>query len=144
MIWLAYAGLVVIGAVGIHIFGKLGAGILDPFLALTIALGSAFAISLATLTATGKLSPSSIQAQTFSPKGVLIAAAMGIAIAFAHGAILYMYRADAPLSLAVPIVRMGAAVIAVILGVLFFQERLSITHTIGIAMSIAAVILITR
>lgn len=57
---------------------------------------------------------------------------------------IYMYKSEAPLSLAVPIVRMGAAVIAATVGILFFQERILAIHMLGIALSIVAVILMTR
>ncbi|MEZ5919696.1 MAG: EamA family transporter [Alphaproteobacteria bacterium] len=144
MSWVLYACIVVLGAAGIHIFSKISQPFITVYPALLVATASAFvsagiAAGVFVLFRGGFSTIGVIQ-----PAGLLYAALVGVCITVAHLAIFYMYGANAPLSIAMPIVRMGAVVLAVFAGVLFFREQLTFINYAGIGLAILAVILMAR
>ena len=140
MHWSFFTAIVVVSATGIHFFSKLAKGTIDPLVALTITTGSAFLLALCFLPAVqGEISKS-----LHFGKGPLLYMLVGFCITLAHLGIFYMFRADAPMSLATPIARFLPAILAVILGVAFFQETLKPTQIAGLLLAVVAVVLVVK
>ncbi|MBX2834149.1 MAG: EamA family transporter [Micavibrio sp.] len=140
MSWLIYAGIVVIGAAGIHIFAKLTGKHVDGDYAVLISTASAFLTASCYFLIKRGLPDFS----NLSLKAWGLAAAVGASITVAHVAIFYMYNANGPISIAMPIVRMGPVVIAVLFGVMILGEPMKIVHLVGILMAGVSIFLLTR
>lgn len=140
MPWIIYAGIVIFGATGIHYFSKLAKGTIDPVIALVYTTAAALAVSLCFLP---------LAAEPFSKslalsKPVLLYVSVGACIALAHLGIFLMFKAGAPLSLATPLVRFAPAVLAVILGLIFFQETIKLHQWLGLGLAFISFYLITK
>ncbi len=77
-------------------------------------------------------------------KAVIYSMIAGIIIGVINIAIFYMYRAGAPISVALPVTRIGVVVLAIIAGFVIFSETLSPTKMVGIALSFLSIFLMTR
>jgi uncharacterized membrane protein len=138
--WVIYAGVVVLGATGIHFFSKIAKGSIDPIIALVYTMVAGLVFSLCFLPFA-----SEPFAKSFSEgKAVVLYALVGVCIAFAHLGIYWMFQAGAPISIATPLVRFAPAVFAVLLGVLFFQESLKLHHAFGLFLAACGFFLMTR
>lgn len=140
MSWLVYALMVCVGAAGIHVFSKLSNGLIGTNLGLVVAMGAAFLSAAVFYIVRGQYAG----LQEAQPLGWVYAALVGVCVAVAHLAIFYMYSAQAPLSIAVPIVRMGAVVIVLLVGMLLLGEQLKPVNFAGIRLAVLAVILMSR
>ncbi|MCB1591012.1 MAG: EamA family transporter [Alphaproteobacteria bacterium] len=140
MHWSIFTALVVVSATGIHFFSKLAKDTVDPMIALVITTGAAFAVSLCFLPAA---QDGLVKSLTFS-KGPVLYTLVGLCIALAHLGIFFMFKAGAPMSLATPIARFFPAVLAVILGVAFFNEALKPTQIAGLVLAVIAVVLVVK
>lgn len=140
MSWLIYALLVCFGAAGIHIFSKLSKGLIEPTLGVFVAMIAAFVFAAIFYVLRGQFAGLS-EAQ-FS--GWVYSALVGVCVAIAHLAIFYMYNAQAPLSVAVPIVRMGAVAVVLVVGMLLLGEQLKPINFVGILLALGALVLMTR
>jgi len=138
--WIAYAGVVVFGATGIHFFSKLANGAISPLIALSYTMAAGFVFSLCFLPFAQEDALKSFR----EGKAIILYCAVGICIAVAHMGIFWMFQAGAPMSIATPLVRFGPAVFAVLLGVLFFHEVLKIHHILGLMLAAAGFYLMTR
>lgn len=140
MHWLFFTGIVIFGAAGIHIFSKMGKGYLDPNVSLVYATGAAFLVSLAFLpfAADGAVKGS------FGNKGIVLSCLVGACITIAHFGIFYMYKAGAPITIAMPLVRFAPVALAVIAGFFMFGETLKMQHICGLALALLAVVFLTR
>ncbi len=140
MHWSFFTAIVVVSATGIHFFSKLAKGTIDPLVALSITTGSAFLLALCFLPAV----QGDISKNLYFGKGPMLYMLVGFCITLAHLGIFYMFRADAPMSLATPIARFLPAILAVILGVAFFQETLKPTQIFGLVLAVVAVVLVVK
>ncbi len=140
MHWLVYTLVVITGGVGIHAFSKLAKPYIDPIYTFLLAGGVFFAISIVTFLMVGGREHI---AQT-PTKGIVFALCAGVATAVANLGVFLMYKAGAPMSVAMPITRTSTAVLAVLLGFFLFAEKLTFVNLTGVAFAVAAIVLIAR
>lgn len=140
MHWLVYALIVIAGGMGIHGFSKLAKPYIDPVSAFFWAGGVFFIVSTLTFFLAGGHAHI---AQT-PPKGIIFALCAGAAMALANLGVLLMYKAGAPMSLAMPLTRTSTMILAVLVGAVFFAEKLTFVNLAGVGLAIVAISLITR
>ena len=138
--WPFYAGIVIFGATGLHVFSKLAKGTIDPTSGLVFAMGAAFVFALLL----SQFADSSFVKSFGNIKGIALYALVGVSVALANIGIFWMFQAGAPISIATPLVRFGPAVFAVLLGVLLFNEVLKIHHVIGLIFGVISFYLLTK
>ena len=138
--WGFYAALVVIGSVGIHFFAKVSNQIASPLFAMFIA-SSASAILIGIIYFFTK---DSEKTNDLSTKALVFMLLMGVCLALANCAVIYMYKYNAAISVAVPVTRTAVAFFAVLLGYLFFSETLSAMKIGGFILSILSIYMMTR
>ena len=140
MHWLFYAVIVISGAVGIHVFSKLSKDLIDPIyiMALTgicyvaIGLGAFFAADW-----------KKYISETPSV-GMLWGGLAALSVVIANSAVLFMYRAGAPVSIAMPFTRFSAALVAVLIGVLILKEPFTLQKTVGFVLAFLGVFLLVK
>ncbi len=137
MHWFVYAIILISGGVGIHLFSKLSRDLIHPSYAIFISSGVYFIAASIYFFSTGGRE----YIMETSGKGLLIASLAGVCVAAANMALFYMYKSGAPISVALPATRMVTIVLAVIIGIFFFAEKLSLLKLLGIACSIVAITL---
>jgi transporter family protein len=103
----------------------LGGLLVETSAALTIAL------YLAALWLTGRWE------QKFSSTGAIYSAATGLCVGLGTILFFVLFQKGGPLS-ALPMILAGGAAIMAMAGILFFKERASWQHLLGIALSIAS------
>lgn len=137
MNWLVYAFIVIFGAAGMHVFSKLAKGVIHPIAATMIASGVFFCVALVFFLFS---SEAKAQVSSLGFGAVWPAVLMGLSMSALNIALFYVYHAGAPLSVAVPFIRVSAAVLGVIIGLLFFAEKLSLMHSVGVGLALLGVV----
>lgn len=79
---------------------------------------------------------------SFKTNGLIWSVLAGIAVGLATVAILRMYELGTNLSLGSPIIRIGAVVLAVALGILFLKESINFRFIVGFAVSLLGLYLL--
>ncbi len=141
MHWLVYAFGITIGAACIHIFAKSQSLEILPIPAMFVGSFAFFAFSALLFFGSGQ----SVGTLSVLPsKAIYMALATGFFISITHFCVFFMYNANAPLTIAVPIVRMGAVLVAVTVGLLVFKEQLSPQKMFGIVLACISIFFMTR
>ncbi|HOO82072.1 MAG TPA: EamA family transporter [Alphaproteobacteria bacterium] len=140
MHWLVYALVVIAGGLGIHSFSKLAKSYIDPVYTFLLAGGVFFTISILTFLIMGGREHI---AQT-PTKGIILALCTGVAMTAANFGVFLMYKAGAPMSVAMPLTRTSTAILAVLFGVFFFAEKLTLVNMTGVVFAVIGIVLITR
>jgi len=137
--WFVYAALVVVGATGIHFFSKLANNTMPFIYGLSITMAAALVSALVILPAAqGPL----LKADVFS-KNTVFYILVGVCITLAHFGIFAMFKAGAPMSVATPFVRFAPAVLAVLIGLLYFQEAIKPVQMLGVGLAALSFYLVT-
>ncbi|OGG55229.1 hypothetical protein A3D62_01420 [Candidatus Kaiserbacteria bacterium RIFCSPHIGHO2_02_FULL_49_11] len=76
-------------------------------------------------------------------KGAFIAGGAGLLFALGTLFFLYAFKFNAPASIAIATYTVGALLIGVLGGLLFFNEALSVRMVVGITFAIASIVLLT-
>jgi len=137
MHWLIYAAIVIFGASGMHIFSRMAKGVVHPFSTAFISALILAAISLGFLVSS---SEARADIASLDLKMWLPAILMGLSVSATSIAILFVYSAGAPLSIAAPIIRVSGILIAVLVGLLFFSEQLTLVKSIGFVMALIGIV----
>ncbi len=140
MNWIAFAMLSAISFGFYNFFTKLSADKLSPTIALMCIAGTSFLVATIS-TVVFKISG---QELTFSREALWLPILAGISTGIAEIFYLYMFTKDAPLNLGNPMVVGVTMLIAVLLGVIFLKEPLSVSKIAGICLIIAGAILLIR
>ncbi|MBK66639.1 MAG: hypothetical protein CMP22_00735 [Rickettsiales bacterium] len=80
--------------------------------------------------------------ENMSKASVIYAICAGLSYVGVDMAIIFMYRNQAPISLAMPVVRAGLALCTAIIGVIFFAEDLSLFKTLGVLLTVIGIVLV--
>ncbi len=137
MNYILTAGLAAISMVFYNLFQKITPSNANPALALSVTYG----VALVTTLAMFRIFPAGNLSLAFKNlNGASFA--LGVAIAGVEIATLLAYRSGWQISLLAISINVTAALILVVLGVLFFREKLSLVNTLGIFLSLAGLILI--
>ena len=131
------ASLAAFSTVLYNLFQKITPSSANPALALAVTYGVALGVTLVIFT----LFPSEGLANSLQ-KLNWVSVALGFAIAGLEVATLLAYRAGWELSLLGIMVNVLASIVLVILGVVFFKERLTPINFIGILVCIAGLVMI--
>jgi uncharacterized membrane protein len=137
--WIIYAFIVMVGAVGIHLFSKLSMAYVDPLFLIVIMSAMFFLAALVVYA----VSENKLDVSSIPLKGWGFSVLAGLCIAGANIAVIYMYKHQAPISLALPLTRVGGAMLAVLAGVLIFAEGLTVVKSAGIGLALVSIILMT-
>ncbi|HEY1096641.1 MAG TPA: EamA family transporter [Alphaproteobacteria bacterium] len=140
MSWLAWCLVVIVSSVNYQTSMKIFSGRLPIFVYTTIASVSMLVISLIALAMTYK--PDDLAA--LNQKNVLLALWLGIACFMIEFGFYFLYKNNAPISLARMITLAGSAIILLLIGILFFKERLTLNQIIGMLFSMLGLIMIIR
>ena len=131
------ASLAAFSTVLYNLFQKITPSSANPALALAVTYGVALGVTLVIFT----LFPSEGLVNSLK-KLNWVSVALGFAIAGLEVATLLAYRAGWELSLLGIMVNVLASIVLVILGVVFFKERLAPINFIGILVCIAGLVMI--
>ena len=137
--WLFFAAVIIAGGLMVHLFSRLARGEIDVFYANLTAMTASLIVSFIAYTIfseQGSIANASI-------KGVALSALVGVSSAIATIGIFAMYRAGAPMSVAVPLTRSGVATISILFGVFLLAEKLTALNMAGVVLSIVAIILMS-
>ena len=77
----------------------------------------------------------------FTNFGIVIAIISGTSLVGVDLSIIAMYNAGAPISLGMPLIRIGMALLTAVIGILFFAENITVLKTLGIIMGSVGIFL---
>ncbi len=138
--WGLFAGLMVIGSVGIHLFTKLSSQDVNPLLSIFIAhIVATILIGFLYFIFKQGNDIKSIETKSFI--WILL---IGLSIAIANFSVIYMYKYGAPMSTAIPITRTAVSLFAVVIGIIFFLETVSLVQFAGFILSLVSIYMMTR
>lgn len=138
--WMTSALVVITTALGLHVFSRYSKSFTDPYLAGVIAHGVAFLVVILIYAYfSGFALPSKSTFKDYIPV-ILTGICLGVANLF----VIVMYAQNAPLSVALPLVRFTPVVLGVIFGLMMFGEILTISKAIGIVLACISIFMIMR
>ena len=140
MHWLIYACILISSAVGIHVFSKLSKGLIDPVFAMAMT-GVLYVL---TAGVTFFLSDWRGFIEQTSLRGLAFGGLVALSIVVANFAVIFMYRSDAPISVAMPVTRFSAALIAVLIGVFIWREPFSLQKAMGFGLAVFGIFLLVK
>jgi uncharacterized membrane protein len=138
MNWIVYALLSTIPMAAADFFMKLAAGKLSSSLGLLMYGTSTFTVGLGWVL-WQRINHVPQYAQS---SGVVSAMMVGVSFCFVVAAFYATFEARAPISIVVPIIRLGGLLIASAAGIVLLREPLTLRYVIGMLMSCAGVYLI--
>ena len=139
--WVVYMSFAIVGAASFHIALKYAGGALSSaagILVLQIAAAiGAFLIYM--------FSPVQPKEQfTSSVNGIALTVFAGIVIMLTNYCIIAMYAMNAPISIAVPVIRSGAMLLSFIAGVFLFQEGIDFKKIMGLGLTVSGLFLLLK
>lgn len=140
MHWLVYAFIVIFGAAGMHVFSRMAKGLVHPVTAALIASAVFLCSAAVIFMFSGE---ARLQISEISSGGLMAALLMGVSLSAVNLALFYVYHAGAPLSMAVPLIRVSAAVLGVFAGLLFFAEQLSLVQAFGVGLALTGIVVMS-
>lgn len=135
--------LTIIGAFslgGIRIFGKLASPHIHPVAAVLFMQVAMLAVGI---TAFLVIRPE-IKAQITFPKGVLFAVFAGVSAALFDILVYTVFRMGGSLSMFTVVVNAGSIVLAVLIGVLFLKESLTVVQTASILVILVGIFFLLK
>jgi multidrug transporter EmrE-like cation transporter len=137
LVWLSLA---IAASVAYHLVLKVTPGTANPFLTLaaTYVLGAIAFLACYTFTPDAPAVRDDLKALNWTAVGLAVAV-VGIDIAF-----LMLYRSGFAVALGQNVTQSATALILLIIGVVFFREKLSGTNLAGIAMCVAGLWLVSQ
>lgn len=141
MHWLTLALLSTAGGFLFNVFIKLSNQRIPEILAAVILQATALMIIVFCWVFT-KSSP--IEVTPTNKMGIVYAATAGIVIGITNFLIIKMYHMNAPLSAVIPFKLVAGTLLALAIGVLFFQESLTLKKALGVSFSLAGVWMLVR
>jgi drug/metabolite transporter (DMT)-like permease len=138
MTWIIFAFGAMVSVASADIFIKLAAGRLSNSLAMLIYGSCTFLFGLGWVL----WQRSQGMPQFAQRPGILAAIGVGIAFSAATLTIYLTFGAGAPISLASPTIRLGALLLASLIGITLFQEPLTWRYVTGLVLAISGIYLI--
>ncbi len=137
LVWL---GVAIVATVAYHLVLKLTPAGANPYLSLTVTyviVTTAFA-SLYALMSGGVPLRESLQALNWT------AVVLGVSIVGLDFGFLMLYRSGFDVSLGQLVTQSAAALLLLLVGVAFFQEKLSLANVVGITLCVVGLWLVSR
>jgi uncharacterized membrane protein len=138
MKWIPFAFSAMTAVAAADFFIKLAAGKLSNSLAMLIYGSCTFLFGLGWVV----WQRTAGTPQYAQPPGVLAAIGVGMAFSAATLSIYLTFGAGAPISLASPTIRLGALLLASLVGLTFFQEPLTGRYVLGLVLAVSGIYLI--
>ncbi len=140
MNWLVWCLAVILSSITYQTSMKIFAGRLPLFVYTGLASITMLLISILALCVTYK----STDFSTVDQKGILFASWLGFAGFMIELSFYYLYKNNAPLSLARMFILAGSAIILLVVGVIVFKETITLNQMIGLLFTLLGMSLIIR
>jgi bacterial/archaeal transporter family protein len=140
MSWLIFALLATVGFGVYNFFTKISADKLSAPVALVVITGSAFLVALIGVL----IFKFSGQDVSFSGNALIFPIFAGVSTGIAELFYLLMFVNKAPLIIGNPLVVGGTVLVALILGMIFLKEHISIVSGMGVFFVLMGIVLLTK